>query len=78
MKFRVELYGTFRGLVTNYSIENGIELETQDDFSIRDVLERLGIEPRATMLIINGAVVKPTTMITEGDTIKVFPLLAGG
>ncbi|MFQ5793322.1 MAG: MoaD/ThiS family protein, partial [Acidobacteriota bacterium] len=50
-----------------------------DGSTIRDVIQRLGIpEDIATITLVNGHDASSEQILNEGDTVSMFPPLAGG
>jgi sulfur carrier protein ThiS len=45
---------------------------------IDEILEKLNLTEIPTLLIIDGHVVSEDSILKEGDTLKVFPLVSGG
>jgi len=45
---------------------------------IDEILNKLELTEIPTLLIINGHVVSEESVLKEGDTLKIFPLVSGG
>ena len=45
---------------------------------IDEILDKLSLTEVPTLLIINGHVVSEESVLQEGDTLKIFPLVSGG
>jgi sulfur carrier protein ThiS len=54
-------------------------LEVQEGATVRDVLNRLGVPPELPkILLVEGRRAPETTVLADGQTLTVFPPLAGG
>ncbi len=79
MKIRVKLYSFFIFLSGNR--EGILELETDDVFSVQDLLMKCGVKKDYTALIrVNGLNrnINDTVNLTDGDFVEVFPIFGGG
>ena len=77
MRVIVEVLGTLRQFLQDG--QGHVELEVEEDCTVREVLLRLGIdlnEPWNASL--NGALASPTDTVSEGSVLLVFPPITGG
>ena len=45
---------------------------------IEDILDMLGLTEVPTLLVLKGFVVPEDSVLEEGDTLKIFPVISGG
>lgn len=79
MRIRVQLFATLARYLPGGSAAHGAVIDLPDGSTIRNVLDRLGIPgevPAVTLL--NGRDAACDEALKEGDTLTVFPPLAGG
>ena len=79
MKVDVRLFATLAVYLPADEHGACARLEVPDGSTVGQVIRRLGIPdelPRITLL--NGLDVEPEQRLHEGDTVSVFPPLAGG
>lgn len=77
MRVVVEVYGTLQRFLRDG--QRRVELEIEDNVTVRDLLVRLGIdvnEPWNASL--NGTLAYPSDTVSEDSTILVFPPISGG
>ena len=72
MKIRVRLYGE---LALKHGAE--IELEVRDGATVADVLNTLRISASEHHLILNERKVSKNHPLSDGDTLKVLPVVYG-
>ena len=84
MKGEVRLFAQLRERLPDVP-RGRTRLELPDGTSLQDLLERLGIPDRmAQMLLVNGVQqardrsARSARSLTEGDTVAIFPPVAGG
>ena len=79
MKVKVKLFGTLSKAWPGYDPATGIGLEVPSGTRVRDITERVHVaEASIGIVTVNGKMVKATTEIMDGDTIKIFQPIAGG
>jgi molybdopterin converting factor small subunit len=87
MQVKLRLFASLRDrLPGDRRIHRGRgDLDLADGASLQDLLDRLDIEPRlAQMVLVNGEQMPRGTeqrhaiALTEGDTVSIFPPVAGG
>jgi len=77
MRIAIEMHGRLQRY--NKGGQPRVELELEDNLSVRDVLLRLGMdmdEPWNAAL--NGTLAGPSDMLSEGALLLVFPPIEGG
>jgi molybdopterin converting factor small subunit len=79
MKIEVKTFATLRKVFPNSKEGKGV-VELPDGATIEDLLAKLGITlPQAQMVLINGQHQHDyKATLHEGDTVSIFPPLAGG
>jgi molybdopterin synthase sulfur carrier subunit len=79
MKIQVALYATLSKYLPAGSQNRRTTLEVKDGATVRDLLNRLGVPPELpNILLVNGRQAPDTTELKDGETLSVFPPLAGG
>jgi sulfur carrier protein ThiS len=83
MRVTVKLYATLSDYLPAGSKSNRLEVEVADSVTVNTVLAPFLLPPKLTHLVLlNGVFIPPderaTTCIGEGDTIAVWPPIAGG
>ena len=75
MNVKVKLFATFRN---GRFIKKNIEVD-ENDTKVRDLLNKLGIkEEEVALIIVNGMHSDVDRKLEEGDTLALFPPVAGG
>ncbi len=55
------------------------KLEVPEGSTVADILRQLGIDAReAPILLLNGQTARGDSPLKDGDTVSLFPLIAGG
>jgi sulfur carrier protein ThiS len=79
MKIQVALFATLSKYLPAGSLNRRAVIEVKDGGTVRDVLNQLGVPPELpNILLVEGRQSPETTVLTEGQTLSVFPPLAGG
>lgn len=83
MHVTIKLYATLTDYLPAGSRNNRVEVESTDDTTIVAALAPFALPPKLTHLVlINGVFIPPdaraTTMLRDGDTLAVWPPIAGG
>ena len=83
MHVTIKLYATLTDYLPAGSKNNRVEVESTDDTTIVAALAPFALPPKLTHLVlINGVFIPPdaraTTMLRDGDTLAVWPPIAGG
>ena len=83
MKITLKLYASLGSFLPPGAARNAIELDVKDGATIGDVLAHQQV-PRANchLILVNGTFAPPATAdgkeLTEGDTLAIWPPVAGG
>lgn len=83
MRVTVKLYATLSDYLPAGSKNNRVEIEVAESAAVDAVLAPFSLPPKLTHLVlINGVYVPPaeraSTALGEGDTLAVWPPIAGG
>ncbi len=79
MKVEVALYATLTKYLPSGARSRKAVLEVRDGATVREVMNQLGIPPELpNILLVNGRQAPDTTILRDGETLSVFPPLAGG
>jgi sulfur carrier protein ThiS len=79
MKIQVALFATLSKYLPAGTQGRHAALEVKDGATVRDVLNQLGVPPELpNILLVEGRQAPETTVLAEGQTLSVFPPLAGG
>ena len=79
MEVTVKLYSGLERYVQNYDPESGIVLRLRNGSRVRDLIEMLGLPPHgATFVALGKEIKKPDDELAEGDSVRIFPVSAGG
>jgi molybdopterin converting factor small subunit len=79
MKVQVELYATLSKFLPPGAEGRKATVELPDTSTIADLLHHLKIPTEMTaLLMVNGTHQPPDTPLKDGETIAIFPPLAGG
>ena len=83
MRVTVKLYATLGDYLPAGSRNNRVEVDVPDGAPVDAVLAPFALPPRLTHLVlVNGAFVRPeeraTSLLKDGDTLAVWPPIAGG
>lgn len=79
MKIEVALFATLSKYLPPGAQNRRAVIEVQDGATVREVLNQLGIPPDLpNILLVNGRQSPENTILRDGETLSVFPPLAGG
>jgi molybdopterin converting factor small subunit len=81
MHVRVKLFATLRQYLPPETAGNACVLDVPPDTRAIDVLSRVGLpvdRPGYIVILVNGRQGGPDQVLEEGDTVSVFPAMAGG
>jgi molybdopterin converting factor small subunit len=79
MRLHVALYAGLSGYLPAGGQNRKATIEMPDGVTVLDVKQRLGIpDDLPGILLVNGRQTAPETIMREGDTLSIFPPLAGG
>ena len=79
MKVEVALYATLSKYLPPGSEQRKAVITARAGATAREIMLQLGIpQEYPNILQVNGKQVNPDTVLKEGDTLAIFPPLAGG
>lgn len=83
MKVTVKLYATLADYLPPGARNNRVEVEVGEAATVDAILRPFSLPPKLTHLVlVNGTYVapeaRPTTRLSEGDVLAVWPPIAGG
>jgi sulfur carrier protein ThiS len=79
MRITLKLFATFRRYLPPESHGPACHLEVPAATPVAEVLRRFDLPTDgAVVILVNGRTAQPQQVLQEGDTIAVFPALAGG
>jgi molybdopterin synthase sulfur carrier subunit len=75
LKVNVKLFASVR----KFSRKENLEINIKEDSSVKDLLSKIGIpEDEPVLVIVNEYTQGKETMLQDGDTLCLFPIIAGG
>ncbi len=83
MKITLKLFANLREYLPPDAVENGVEVQVEDDATPNEVIDEYRI-PRqlAHLVLLNGIYIEPqkrdTSLFKDGDTLAIWPPVAGG
>ena len=79
MKIEIALYATLSKFLPSGAQNRRAVLEVKDTATVREVLDQLGIPSELpNILLVNGRQAPESAILKDGETLSVFPPLAGG
>ena len=79
MKIEVALFATLTKYLPPGAQNRRAVIEVKDGSTIRDVLNQLGVPAEfPNILLVNGRQAPENSVLKDGETLSVFPPLAGG
>lgn len=79
MRVEVQLHATLVPYLPRESRDGLAVIDLADGASVGDLIRRLAIPPELSrVVLVNGHDVEDDTRLSPGDTVDVFPPLAGG
>ena len=83
MKIRLKLYATLSDYLPKGAVNNAIEIDVPDDATPHAVIDRFNLPRRLTHLVlVNGVYAdkgeRDVALLKEGDTLAIWPPIAGG
>lgn len=74
MKLEIKLFASFQKYMPNAE-----KVELDDNGTVLDLLKKIGINPsEVAIILVNGRHVELNQTLFEGETIAIFPPIAGG
>ncbi len=79
MKIRVRLFATFQKYLPEGSGLEGVEIDVNEGTTLEDLYRRFKLpEETPKITLVDGKHQQPSYHVKEGETISVFPPIAGG
>jgi sulfur-carrier protein len=79
MKIEIALYATLSQYLPPGAQNRKAVIEVTDGATVRDVMTQLGIpSDLPNILLVNGRQAREDTALTDGQSLSIFPPLAGG
>ena len=79
MKIFVKLFATLRPYLGNVPSGTPVEITIPDGSTLGTLIEQLALPPEEVKIcFVNGRIVEPDCLLTEGDEIGIFPPIGGG
>lgn len=79
MNVEIALYATLSKYLPPGAQNRKAVIEVKDGATLREVMNQLGIPPDLpNMLLVNGRQAPDGTVLKDGETLSIFPPLAGG
>jgi len=79
MKLEVALFATLSQYLPPGAQNRRAVIDVKDDATVREVLNQLGVPAEfPNILLVNGRQAQENTVLKDGETLSVFPPLAGG
>lgn len=83
MNVTLKLYATLSDYLPPGARQNMVQVEVDDDATVGRLIDRYNLPPRLTHLVlVNGHYIapdaRPSAPLRDGDTVAVWPPIAGG
>jgi sulfur carrier protein ThiS len=79
MKIEVALYATLARYLPPDAQNRKASIEVKDGATVREVMNQLGIpQDLPNILLVNGRQAPEDAILKDGETLSIFPPLAGG
>jgi sulfur carrier protein ThiS len=52
--------------------------QVKSNIAARDALKKVGIEPEAVLVVVNGKLTTDDVILKDGDTVKLIAVVSGG
>ena len=79
MKIVVALFASLSKFLPPEAQNRRATIEVTDGATVREVLNHLGLPAESSnILLVNGRQARESTVLKDGETLSVFPPLAGG
>jgi molybdopterin converting factor small subunit len=79
MKVRVKLFATFQEYLPEGTGLDGIEIEIKEGSTLKDIYQKFNLPEKIQKItLVEGKHQKEDYVVNEGETISVFPPIAGG
>jgi sulfur-carrier protein len=79
MNVEVALYATLSKYLPQGAEQRKAVITAREGATVREIMLRLGIpQEHPNILLVNGKQANPDTVLQDGETVAIFPPLAGG
>jgi sulfur-carrier protein len=79
MKVEIALYATLSKYLPQDAEQRKATIGARDGATVREIMLQLGIpQEYPNILLVNGKQANPDTVLKDGETLAIFPPLAGG
>jgi len=79
MTARIKLFAGLKQFLPPQAEGNAATCPIEPDTTVVSLLRRFGVpEDKTLMVLVNGVHADKECIVSEGDTVSVFPLVAGG
>ena len=79
MKIEIALYATLSKYLPPGAEQRKAAIAARDGATAREIMTQLGIpQEHPNILLVNGKQANPDAVLQDGDTLAIFPPLAGG
>ena len=79
MKIEIALYATLSQYLPPGADQRKAVIATREGATAREIMSQLGIpQEYPNILLVNGKQANPDTVLKDGETLAIFPPLAGG
>jgi len=83
MRIRLKLYATLGRFLPTGAVDNAIEIDVPEDASPNAIVDRFQVPRELTHLVLINGVFAPrddrdSAILKDGDTLAVWPPVAGG
>jgi molybdopterin converting factor small subunit len=83
MKIKLKLYATLSDYLPDGAVDNAVEIDVPEDASPNAIIDRFNV-PRelSHLVLVNGVFAyqneRESAILKEGDTLAIWPPIAGG
>ena len=83
MQIQLKLYATLADLLPAEAVNNMVTLDVEPDVTPHQLIDQFKVpRPKAHLVLINGIYIEPENrddaLLKPGDTLVIFPAVAGG
>ena len=83
MQIQLKLYATLSDLLPEDAVENTVTLDVDPSVTPHQLIDQFNVpRPKAHLVLVNGVYIEPedrdNALFEPGDTLVIFPPVAGG
>lgn len=83
MQIQFKLYATLAELLPADAVNNAVSLDVPEDTTPHQLIDQFNVpRPKAHLVLVNGVYIEPENrddaLLKPGDTLIIFPPVAGG